>query len=348
MVHSRRLALLFCFSSLPGHGIRVVKHEEAPLQQVGGGKAAEPLVVEPAPDRTEELRFESADVGKQQVTWRTNELVGYVGEGNVVAIGAHGAITSLRSSDMTAVVRYGNGTSWRHLVGELYKVNDVKYGFKGGQRVEFIGGSNSGNIFNRQLGIVCTFSESARLVNWWDRRQLKMFGVTPEMIRVPDPYAPKRGAGAWMPKYSVYSGSSITETTGTTKSSSTMQESSWSTSVTSTLSVKMTAGVKFLGASLGVETGIEISGTTSRSHTSSVSESWTVSRQSEYTLPFTANGYLWQWEIRTELDNSQVVSSYTKNFAVTRGAWEAPRCLPGYQMDGLAHQECFSREFTLS
>merc|ERR1712129_259428 len=109
-----------------------------------------------------------------------------------------------------------------------------------------------------------------------------------------------------------------------------MGTASWSNSVTNTLAVSMKAGVGFLGASVEVETGITIQGQTSRSHSNAMSSSWTESTQSWYTLPFQADGFLWQWQIRTELRNRQVTQSNSREFAVTNGPLQPPRCLPGY------------------
>jgi len=162
-----------------------------------------------------------------------------------------------------------------------------------------------------------------------------------------DPYAPKRGSGAWVPMHSVHEGGEITETFGTTKTSTETKTRTWSQSVTATLSQSMSAGVGFKGVGIGVETGIEISGTISRGAAASASESWSQSRTSTYKLDVKANGFLWQWEIRTELVNREVVMSFTKSFAITEGQWERPRCVPGFQTDGLAHQTCHSAASTL-
>merc|ERR1712129_384524 len=119
-----------------------------------------------------------------------------------------------------------------------------------------------------------------------------------------------------------------------------MGTASWSNSVTNTLAVSMKAGVNFLGAGVEVETGITIQGQTSRSLSNAMSSSWSTSTQSKYTLPFQADGFLWQWQIRTELRNRQVTQSNGREFAVTIGPWEPQRCLPGYKTDGLKHQDC--------
>jgi len=290
-----------------------------------------------------------SDLRIQLVTWRVGEKVGWVGEGNIVDVGEHGKITSLRSSDMTAVVSYPSNT-WRHFVRQLYKVVATKYGFNGGQRVEFVGPvPNNGNIEKGQIGIVQAFWENSEHVMWWDLKQNIAFGVPPTWLAVPTPYEPVRGNGAWVPLHSVnVGGVTITEKIGTSKTHEETKSSSWAASTTSKLSMNMKAGVGFKGFSAEVNVGTELSRTMSQEHAWSQSYSWTMNTESIYSFTLPPNsGYLWQWHIRTEVRSGDVLTSKTRNFAVTKGLWEKPRCLPGYELDGAACQECYSEETTL-
>jgi len=292
---------------------------------------------------------EADDVGVQLVTWRVQELVGWVGEGQVVPVGAHGRITSLRESDMTAVVAYASAT-WRHYVDELYKVVASKYGFEGGQHLEFIGPvPNSGNIGAKALGMVQAFHEATDHVSWWDFTQKVKFFIQPDWLAAPTPYSPVRGNGAWVGLHSVNAGGyRIWEKIGTIKTNSQTTTNSWAREVTSTLSYSMKAGVGFAGSSMEVTVGAELSTTLSQQHSSTQSYSWTMNEEEgfELTLP-PDSGFLWQWQIRTELGNGVITSSKTRNFAVTRGLFQKPRCLPGYELDGAASQECWSDESTI-
>lgn len=321
--------------------------QEPELQATGESTSEDPKLVLALPHDPEH-NF----VGIQTVTWRVGEKVGFVGEGNVIGVGEHGTITSLRSSDMTAVVRYPSN-SWRHYVRQMYKVVAMGYGFTGGQRVEFIGPvpwkPNTGNIEFQQLGIVQAFSESAANIVWWDLRQKESYHVPHAWLAAPTPYEPKRGNGAWVPQHSVNVGNiTITEKIGTTKSREETKTSSWAASTTNTLSISMKAGVGFMGLSAEISTGAEMSRTLSQEHASSSSQYWSMNTESSYSFTLPPNsGYLWQWQIRTEVRSGDVLTSKTRNFAVTRGLFQKPRCVPGYELDGAACQECWSEETTI-
>lgn len=296
---------------------------------------------------------EADDVGAQLVTWYVQEMVGWVGEGqgnNPISVGEHGRITSVRSSDMTAVVAYP-GATWRHYVRELYKVVASKYGFEGGQYVEFIGPvPNSGNVGAKALGIVQAFHEASEAVLWWDRTQNINFFVRPDWLAAPTPYSPVRGNGAWVGMYSVNAGGyKIWEKTGTSKTHSDTTTNSWAREVTSTLSYSMKAGVGFLGSSVEVSVGAELSTSLRQEHSSTQSYSWSANEEEGFELTLPANsGYLWQWHIRTELGSGDVYQSKTRNFAVTMGLFQKPRCLPGYETDGASSQVCWSEESTIA
>jgi len=289
------------------------------------------------------------DVGAQRTTWYVQEEVGWVGEGNIVPVGEHGRITSLRASDMTAVVAYPSAT-WRHYINELYKVVATRYGFEGGQRVEFIGQvPNGGNVAAKALGMVQAFHETEEFVKWWDLTQNIAFYVTPDWLAAPTPYSPVRGNGAWVGLYSVNAGGyKIWEKVGTTKTHEQTTTNSWAREVTSTLSYSMKAGVGFEGFSSEVSVGAELSVSLRQEHSNTQSYSWSVNEEEGFELTLPPNsGYLWQWHIRTELANGLVYQSKTRNFAVTMGLFQKPRCLPGYELDGAACQECWSEESTI-
>jgi len=265
-------------------------------------------------------------------------------------VGEHGRITSLRSDDMTAVVAFP-GATWRLYLDEMYQVKASKYGFTGGQYVEFIGPvPNSGNIRAKARGIVQAFDEASPDVSWYDRNQAIGFLIEPNWLAVPTPYSPVRGNGAWVGMYDVNAGGyKIWEKTGTTKTHSETKTSSWAREVTSTLAYSMKSGVSFFGASVEVSVGGEMSTAMRQEHSSSQSYSWSANEEEGFELTLPPNsGHLWQWHIRTELGSGDVYQSKTRNFAVTRGAFQKPRCLPGYGMDGASMQVCWSGESTIA
>lgn len=51
--------------------------------------------------------------------------------------------------------------------------------------------------------------------------------------------------------------------------------------------------------------------------------------------------YLWQWVFVTKMqDGSEIEDVGTKEYAVTAGRWEKPKCLPGYAKDAPRYQQC--------
>merc|ERR1712151_82272 len=93
----------------------------------------------------------------------------------------------------------------------------------------------------------------------------------------------------------------------------------------------MTAGVGFKGVGIEVSVGGELSDSLRQEQATTQAYSWTMNQEEGYELELPPNsGYLWQWHVRTQLENGEVYTSRTRNFALTAGLFEKPRCIPGY------------------
>lgn len=239
----------------------------------------------------------------------------------------------------------------------LYKVGATKFGLAAGQQVSFVGPvPNAGNIRSRQAGFVQGFGGPEELVNWWDALQRKLWAVPPSWLsaNLTSLLAPKSGNGAWVGLHSVNAGIiTISEKIGTTKTHERTTTDSWASEVTRTLSRSFKAGVGFLGLSAEVEVGSSLSESLRQEHINSQSYAWAMSQEEAFELELPPNsGYLWQWHIRTELENGEVYTSRTRNFALTAGLFQKPRCIPGYCLGGgqanvAACQVCYSEEATI-
>jgi len=160
-----------------------------------------------------------------------------------------------------------------------------------------------------------------------------------------DDYLPVAGNAAWMPLMTVNVGQyTFTETFGTQHQSQQTQTFGWASAVSSTLSTSMKAGVKFFGSGIEVEVGASLTSDMSVQHANQKQYSWAMT--SEETFSWTIenvpgqSSLLWQWHIRTALRNGDVVFSKTRDFVITRGYYEPPRCVPGWCNDPESCQSC--------
>jgi len=137
-------------------------------------------------------------------------------------------------------------------------------------------------------------------------------------------------SGRWVNIQSNPGPSTLSVTVGVDRSYTTASTSTWSNSVTT----QTQAGFK----AFGIGTQVTVTGETSQTIGSSLSETFqeTTTVQQEFDFPA---GVVWQWQMIPDSPCGQA-SVLTSNFAVTDGLYDPPCCLPGYALNISTYQQC--------
>lgn len=143
--------------------------------------------------------------------------------------------------------------------------------------------------------------------------------------------------GSWQPRASILGTRTLTLTVGSTKESAETRSNTWASKVTASAQVGMTVA--------GPGGTLTLSSEVSKDQTRSFSNVWTTNKEETITDEFSRNGsdeiYLWQWVLEIDSGPSiEKVTTKTKEYALTKGKWEPPRCLPGWATDFPRYQEC--------
>jgi hypothetical protein len=144
-----------------------------------------------------------------------------------------------------------------------------------------------------------------------------------------------KGEWKYIKKYQVET--TVTFRTGTEKTKDETKTSSWSQSVSATVSAGYACG------------SLEVTGTLAQDASSTYGSTWSTSTETEIQRHFAGdnlNKAVWQFQfhVMDTCDNSVV--SKTEEFALTSSKDQLPCCLPGYNVDP-AYQTCTRPEVTI-
>jgi len=152
---------------------------------------------------------------------------------------------------------------------------------------------------------------------------------------------PTSATGRWEYQHVLAGSTTDSIMRGTTKTHDEQKTETWSEKVTRTVSEKL--GVEGNGGK--VSTSVEIGHEQSNMYASE----WAKKEEEKYDITFDKSyegKVLWQWQI-TVKDNCGTTVPKTRDYAITDGAYQQPRCVPGYALDGLAYQKCHDATHTL-
>lgn len=149
-------------------------------------------------------------------------------------------------------------------------------------------------------------------------------------------------AGRWVYLRALSGDQTLRIMHGTTKAGSETTTNSWATSVTTTVSTSLAFG------SFGSDVSVETSVANEQSH--AYSSEWGANSEEEFTVYFSSSyegKILWQWQFFVEDNYGNQLNPKTRDYAITNGRYERPRCFPGYATDQVAYQTCFDSLHTL-
>jgi len=152
---------------------------------------------------------------------------------------------------------------------------------------------------------------------------------------------PSLTSGHWQYLRGLAGSQTTTIKRGTTKTRDEQKTTTWSEKVTRTVTEKMMVE----GSGEKYATSVEIGHEQANMYASE----W--SKNKEYDLEITfdksySGKVLWQWQF-TVHDSCGTTTPKTPDYAITNGAYEPPKCLPGYATDGLGYQKCYDATHTL-
>lgn len=152
---------------------------------------------------------------------------------------------------------------------------------------------------------------------------------------------PTQASGRWVYLRVLAGSQTTTIKRGTSKTHDEQKTTSWSQKVSETV----TAGIKIFGADAQSETSEETGFEQSKMY----ADEWAKNEEEDFEITFNTSyegKVLWQWQI-TIVDSCGSTIPKTPDYAITSGAFEPPRCLPGYKTDVIAYQKCFDAAHTL-
>lgn len=159
---------------------------------------------------------------------------------------------------------------------------------------------------------------------------------------------PSGAIGGWQGLNFLTGKHTYSATHGTSKSNAAQKTGLWSSEVTSTVTagVEVSPGILGAGGKFTAEASLSAGLRAELSH--SYSKEWTMNKEETYTIEFPEDkGFLWQWVIQIKTNDGKYLQSKTRDYAITAGKWEKPRCLPGYGTDAPRYQKCYSKSTTL-
>jgi len=146
--------------------------------------------------------------------------------------------------------------------------------------------------------------------------------------------------GVWMGRFSIAGPIAETFKWGTQKQYSSSTTSTWSSSVTSSVE----AGIDIKGfasakASVGSDIGSELA--------QNDEQTWTANQEFDFQITFDGTEvgkYVWQFSYNITDTCTHEEHTVTKEYTLSRGLFEPPCCVPGYNLDAPYSRVCYSNE----
>jgi len=144
-------------------------------------------------------------------------------------------------------------------------------------------------------------------------------------------------SGRWVPLHGVVGKRIYTEKVGVTKGTEATKSSQWSKSVSTSVS----AGVGCAFGSVSSTLSTEVSKSMSSSH----SRQWSQTKEMDFSMEISPKdgAYLWQWQYLMDTEYVESFWVKTKDYAVTAGIPEIPKCAPGWclKKNMPRYQKCY-------
>jgi hypothetical protein len=144
--------------------------------------------------------------------------------------------------------------------------------------------------------------------------------------------SPNSVTGYWEFQYEVTANMEASNTLswGTTKTEAETKTETWSQSITSTVE----AGFEVEGFSAKAS----VSATLGHEYAQQYESTWSTSQEETFGIAFSTDQvgevlWVWQWKFHITDSFGNIVSSASKQYALTKGMKQPPQCHPGYNTD---------------